>query len=103
VRDPPDIASARAVVIDERDSVATALADLAAGEILMLRAAGEDCRITLCAPIPFGHKLALMTIPAGAPVRKYGQVIGRAMREIAPGGHVHLHNLESLRGRGDLR
>ena len=97
------MASSRAVVVDERDTVATALADLAAGEVLMLRAGGEDCRITLGGPIPFGHKLALVTISAGAPVRKYGQVIGRAMREIAPGAHVHVHNLESLRGRGDLR
>ena len=90
-------------MVDPRDSVATALADLAEGEVLALRVGGEDCRIQLCAPIAFGHKVALMTIPAGAPVRKYGEVIGRATQAIAPGEHVHLHNLESLRGRGDLR
>ncbi|MFQ5657413.1 MAG: SAF domain-containing protein [Candidatus Methylomirabilales bacterium] len=38
----------------------------------------------------------------GAPIIKYGQVIGRATVEIAPGDHVHVHNMESLRGRGDL-
>jgi len=32
-----------------------------------------------------------------------GEAIGRATQAIAPGDHVHLHNLESLRGRGDLR
>ena len=33
---------------------------------------------------------------------KYGQPIGRATAAIAPGEHVHVHNIESLRGRGDL-
>ncbi len=32
---------------------------------------------------------------------KYGQVIGRATKDIEAGGHVHVHNLESTRGRGD--
>jgi altronate dehydratase small subunit len=95
--------TSRAIVVDPHDSVATALADLAAGEILVLRVGGEDCRIALRAPMAFGHKLALMAIPAGAPVRKYGEVIGRATLAIAQGDHVHLHNLESMRGRGDLR
>jgi altronate dehydratase small subunit len=95
--------TSRAVVVDERDSVATALADLAVGEVLVLRVGGENRRILLRAPVAFGHKVALMAIPAGDPVIKYGEVIGRATQAIAPGDHVHLHNLEGMRGRGDLR
>ena len=94
--------TSRAVVVDEGDSVATALADLAAGEVLVVRARGEDCRILLRGPVAFGHKMALIAIAAGDPVIKYGEVIGRATQAIAPGDHVHLHNLESMRGRGDL-
>jgi altronate dehydratase small subunit len=93
----------RAIVVDGGDTVATALADLAAGEVLMLRVGAEDRRITLRAPIRFGHKLALVAIPAGERVIKYGEVIGRATLAIAPGDHVHVHNLESVRGRGDVR
>jgi altronate dehydratase small subunit len=93
----------RAIVVDPRDSVATVLADLAAGEVFTVRVGAEDCRVALRAPIPFGHKVALIAIEPGEPVRKYGEVIGRATQAIAPGDHVHLHNLESLRGRGDLR
>jgi altronate dehydratase small subunit len=89
----------KAIVVDPQDSVATALADLAEGEILML----ETGPIELRTPVAFGHKLALARIEAGEPVTKYGEVIGRATRAIAPGEHVHLHNLESMRGRGDLR
>ncbi len=43
--------------------------------------------------IPRGHKIATETIPAGAAVTKYAQVIGYAMQEIAAGEHVHEHNL----------
>jgi len=44
-------------------------------------------------PIPAGHKIALTTIPRGAVVRRYGQVIGRARQIIEPGRHVHTHNV----------
>ena len=43
--------------------------------------------------IPLGHKLATRAIASGQPVRRYGQVIGFATRDIAPGDHVHTQNL----------
>lgn len=43
--------------------------------------------------IPFGHKVATAAIAKDEAVRKYGQIIGFAMRDIAPGQHVHEHNL----------
>lgn len=49
--------------------------------------------------IPFGHKMALQGISRGAPVRKYGQVIGFAACDIEPGQWVHTHNVEL----GDLQ
>lgn len=47
----------------------------------------------LSAEVPLGHKVATAAIPAGAEVIKYGAPIGHATRDIAPGDHVHLHNL----------
>ncbi len=44
--------------------------------------------------IPPGHKVAVRAIAAGAPVRRYNQIIGTAKAPIAPGQHVHTHNLE---------
>jgi len=41
-----------------------------------------------------GHKLAIRNVPEGAPVRRYGQVIGFATRDISVGEHVHTQNLE---------
>ncbi len=84
--------------IDPRDNVAVALSDLAAGTQVVC----GNQEILLAQNIPFGHKVALSAIPHGAPVIKYGEQIGLASQNIAPGEHVHVHNLESTRGRGDL-
>ncbi len=86
------------LLIDPRDNVGVALAPLAAGDCVRV---GGAKIVSLCA-IPFGHKIALRDVPAGEPVVKYGEVIGRAKVFIARGSRVHVHNLESLRGRGDL-
>ena len=53
--------------------------------------------------IPVGHKVSLVPIAAGAPVKKYGQVIGLAAANIAAGAHVHTHNLRFDKGQRDRR
>ncbi len=55
--------------------------------------AGDTLRIIAAQPIPAGHKLALSEVTEGQPVIKYGQIIGFARSRIAPGEHVHVHNL----------
>jgi altronate hydrolase len=42
--------------------------------------------------VPKGHKMAITPIESGAPIRKFGQIIGFASRPIAPGEWVHEHN-----------
>jgi altronate dehydratase len=86
-----------ALAISDRDNVATALEPLEAGRVLDIAGA----RITAAAAIPRGHKIALRRIRAGEPVIKYGSPIGTATAGIEPGMHVHTHNVESTRGRGD--
>ncbi len=49
--------------------------------------------VTLKADLLRGHKLATREVRDGEPVRRYGQVIGFARGDIAPGDHVHTHNL----------
>src|SRR6188768_209599 len=44
--------------------------------------------------IPSGHKVATRAIAKDQPVRRYNQIIGFATQAIAPGMHVHVHNLE---------
>ncbi len=77
----------RHLQITPQDNVAIALLDLAAGEAV----AGLKLRDA----IPRGHKFALAAIPAGGLVVKYGLPIGNARAAIAPGEHVHAHNLKT--------
>jgi altronate hydrolase len=44
--------------------------------------------------IPFGHKVAVVPIGQGQPVRKFGQIIGFASKPIEPGDWVHEHNCD---------
>ncbi len=74
------------------DNVAVLKRPLAAGAELLFGSA----RLTAAAPIGPGHKIALAEIPDGQPVRRYGQIIGFARGRIAPGDHVHTHNVAML-------
>lgn len=47
--------------------------------------------------IPIGHKLATAAIPKDGTVIKYGVDIGRAIAPIAPGEHLHVHNVKTKR------
>ena len=52
--------------------------------------------------IPPGHKMAVRAIGQGEPVRRYNQIIGFASQPIAPGEHVHVHNLDMGPDKGDF-
>jgi altronate hydrolase len=79
----------RAVVLKPEDDVAIAKTPLSAGTVL------EDgqTEVAVGADVPAGHKVARWAVATGQPVRRYGQVIGFATRDIAAGDHVHVHNL----------
>ncbi|MGD0472560.1 MAG: UxaA family hydrolase [Candidatus Velthaea sp.] len=88
-----------ALRLKDDDHVAVCLRDVAAGTELDFDGGG---RVTARIAIPAGHKIALRAIESGELIRKYGQTIGRAGVAIEPGQHVHVHNVEGTRGRGDL-
>ena len=79
----------RAILLHPDDSVAVALNDAAKGDPVSWGSGTTEAR----SPIPTGHKIATTDIPRGATVRKYGQAIGIASRDVSAGEHVHLHNL----------
>lgn len=58
--------------------------------------------ITVRGLIPAGHKVAAHALAAGDPVRRYNQIIGFASKAIAPGEHVHTHNLGMGPDKGDF-
>lgn len=71
------------------DSVAVALAPVAAGTTVDVGGAS----VTVTRDLAQGHKVALVAMDRGDVVRKFGLPIGRATAVIAPGDHVHVHNL----------
>lgn len=94
-------AGADALVMDARDHVATAIKDLQQGQKIIYRVQDQVRELTLIDPIPFGHKFAIEDAAEGTDIRKYGEVIGRTTVSIQAGQHVHVHNVEGIRGRGD--
>ena len=71
--------------LDPLDTVVVATRRLAVGTPI------EGARTSTV--IPTGHKIASVAMAAGSPVIKFAQSIGTAARDIAPGDHVHGHNL----------
>ncbi|NMD06508.1 MAG: altronate dehydratase, partial [Phyllobacteriaceae bacterium] len=49
--------------------------------------------LTTLGKIMRGHKVASTQIASGQPIRKFGQIIGFAKSDIAPGEWVHEHNV----------
>ena len=84
------------IKIHPSDCVAVALTPLSAGTALQV----EGQTVTLLEDIPQGHKFALVPIPAGGPVVKYGAPIGVAREAIRAGSWVHTHNVKT--GLGEV-
>jgi altronate hydrolase len=81
------IAESPVIRIHPADDVVIARRQLVGGTVI----SGEA--ITVAGLVPAGHKIAVRAIAPGAPVRRYNQIIGTATQPIAPGQHVHTHNL----------
>ncbi|MCL5743306.1 MAG: altronate dehydratase family protein, partial [Acidobacteria bacterium] len=71
------------------DNVAVARVPLSPGASLEI----GGMALAVREAVPAGHKIALARIRAGEFVRRYGETIGRATRDIEAGSHVHVHNL----------
>ncbi|MDR1732926.1 MAG: UxaA family hydrolase [Synergistaceae bacterium] len=97
----PEIHNAHCVTAE--DDVASVVRNIEPGEVLSINRGDEPIKVTAVTAIPAGHKIALRDFKRGENVIKYGEVIGAASEDIPKGAHVHVHNLEGLRGRGDKR
>lgn len=92
----------RTIIMRPDDSVAVALEEIPANTNLTVAFPDKKTKeIILKETILFGHKFAILPITAGSNILKYGEVIGKAIIDIEEGEHVHVHNLEGVRGRGD--
>ena len=73
-----------ALKVDDLDNVATIFANgiVDGAKVEVRDKKGNMEEITVHGDVPYGHKIALC--------------------DIKKGDYVHIHNLEALRGRGDL-
>lgn len=81
------------------DDVGVAVVDLKKGSsagtvTLEGKPAGN---VTMRDNVPLGHKVALRDVAKDKAIIKYGREIGKAVQAIAKGGHVHTHNLKTMR------
>ncbi len=91
-----DTPTSRTIRLQPQDNVVVAVDTLEPGKP---NGAGVDP----LARIPKGHKMATVALEAGAPILKFGQVIGFATVPIAPGDWVHEHNVEMQEFARDYR
>ena len=80
-----------AVHLRPQDNVAIVTTPIQAGTTL----AHNGSIVTVLSRTGMGHKLALVPIKKGDAVYKYGQIIGFASKDIAPGDWVHVHNVSA--------
>jgi altronate hydrolase len=81
---PSPAATPRTLRLNPQDNVIIAVDALEAGRSIDGTAAATR--------IPRGHKMAIAKIETGAPILKFGQIIGFATEDITPGQHIHTHN-----------
>ncbi len=91
----------RAIVLNADDNVATLIDRGGEAEMAVDLRGERKGSVSLRQDVPFGHKVALSDMAPGVEVIKYGKVIGETTAEIHAGDHVHVHNVDSQRGRGD--
>jgi len=91
-------------VISSDDNVANLVGSGKEGQMVTCVVEDQlETTVRLTESIPANHKFALRDISKGDLIIKYGQPIGTASRDIGKGQHVHVHNVESNRGRGDQK
>jgi altronate dehydratase small subunit len=91
----------QAVVINPQDNVATVVDDFASGTLIHFFLGGSEQSILLLEDIPLGHKFAICDIKPSEDIFKYAESIGVSTTLILAGQHVHVHNIESQRGRAN--
>ena len=87
------------LIHDAADTVGVAVVDIAGGTECIGRnlATNETLKARAEEAIPLGHKLALKDFAEGETVIKYACDIGRIVKPVKAGHHVHTHNLKTKR------
>jgi altronate hydrolase len=85
----PPAAEKAVIHLNPADNIAIARVPLPEGQHVRADGVEAVCK----SAVPMGHKVCIRPIGAGETIVRYGQIIGRARAAIAPGEHVHVHNV----------
>ncbi|MDC0472425.1 UxaA family hydrolase [Pelagibacteraceae bacterium] len=86
------------IIHDEKDNVAVV--------VIETTKKGQNCsawvmendktiKVDSIAEIPLGHKIALKDLNEGDTILKYGHDIGKVVKSVKKGDHVHVHNVKT--------
>ena len=86
------------IIHDEKDNVGVV--------VIETTKKGQDCdawimendkstKIQSKNEIPLGHKIAMVDLNEGDTIIKYGHDIGKVVKGIKKGEHVHVHNVKT--------
>jgi altronate dehydratase len=84
-----------ALCSSDNDNVANTLDEISVGQKVEI--SNKKKVIISTTKIPKYHKIALNDIPQGASIIKNGICIGKAIKDIDMGAHIHVHNILSNR------
>jgi (2R)-sulfolactate sulfo-lyase subunit alpha len=86
------------IIHDEKDNVGVV--------VIETTKKGQDCnawimendksvKVPSLNEVPLGHKIALKDLNEGHTILKYGHDIGKVVKSIKKGEHVHVHNVKT--------
>ena len=86
------------IIHDEKDNVGVV--------VIETTKKGQECnawimendksiKVSSINEVPLGHKIALNDLKEGDTILKYGHDIGKVVKPIKKGDHVHVHNVKT--------
>ena len=86
------------IIHDEKDNVGVV--------VIETTKKGQDCsawimendktvKVSSMNEVPLGHKIALQDLKEGDTILKYSHDIGKVVKPIKKGEHVHVHNVKT--------
>ena len=86
------------IIHDEKDNVGVIVIDKVIPEQnceCWIMENDKSAKIQAKNEIPLGHKIAMSDLNEGETIIKYGHDIGKVVKSIKKGEHVHVHNVKT--------
>ena len=86
------------IIHDEKDNVAVVVIDRISKNQecnAWIMENDKSAKVQSINEIPLGHKIALIDLKEGDTILKYGHDIGKVVKSIKKGDHVHVHNVKT--------